>query len=152
MNYLPMITLRPLTEEDFEAVHDYAGDPEVTKIFHWGPNTPEKTREIMAWWASTDWPLVRGIENQDGEIVGCVELREDGGIGYTLRRKFWHQGYAAAALHAMIDIARSVGMPKVYGTCRDTNMASQTILGREMKLVGRKDVRGIDMLYFTREL
>ena len=149
---MPEVTLRPLTMDDFDAVHDYAGDPDVTKIFRWGPNTPEETHRIMQWWLDTDYPLVRGIENQDGVIVGVIELRRDGGVGYTLRKAFWHQGYASAALPLMIDIARERGFELVFGTCRETNMASRTILGKEMTQEGKRMVNGVEMLYFYRKL
>ena len=148
----PSIHLRVLTEDDFDAIHDYASDPEVVGIFRWGPNTPEETRAIMAWWASVKYPLVRGIENENREIVGVIELRADGGVGYTLRKKFWHQGYAQAALHEMVEIARQRGFDRIFGTCRETNMPSRAILSREMTLAGKRDVHGVEMLYFERAL
>lgn len=147
-----LIHLRVLTEDDFDAIHDYASVPEVVGIFRWGPNTPEETHAIMAWWASVEYPLVRGIENENGEIVGVIELRADGGVGYTLRKKFWHQGYAQAALYDMIEIARERCFDKIFGTCRETNMPSRAILSHEMTLSGKRDVRGVEMLYFERRL
>jgi len=42
------LILRTLTEEDFEAVHSWAGNPANTRYMAWGPNTVDQTREFLA--------------------------------------------------------------------------------------------------------
>jgi len=42
------LVLREFVAEDEAAVHEYASDPEVTRLVGWGPNTIEQTREFLA--------------------------------------------------------------------------------------------------------
>ncbi|MCC6917994.1 MAG: GNAT family N-acetyltransferase [Alphaproteobacteria bacterium] len=50
--------LRPVREDDFDAIHTYAIDPAVYRYMDWGPNTPEITRGVLNGWleAQKTWP------------------------------------------------------------------------------------------------
>ena len=41
------LLLREVVEEDFEAIHAYASDPEVVEYVAWGPNTEQVTRDFI---------------------------------------------------------------------------------------------------------
>ena len=41
------LVLRDFNEDDWEAVHEYASDPEVVRYMEWGPNTEEETRNFI---------------------------------------------------------------------------------------------------------
>jgi ribosomal-protein-alanine N-acetyltransferase len=41
------LSFRDLTVEDYDDVHVYASDPEVTRYTAFGPNTPEQTKGFL---------------------------------------------------------------------------------------------------------
>jgi RimJ/RimL family protein N-acetyltransferase len=41
------LILRDLEEADWQAVHEYASDPEVVRYMDWGPNTEDETTEFI---------------------------------------------------------------------------------------------------------
>lgn len=44
----PRLVLRPFEDADFEAVHEYASDPVVTRHQTWGPNSEAETRHFIS--------------------------------------------------------------------------------------------------------
>jgi len=44
----PRLLLRPFEDADFEAVHEYASDPVVTRYQTWGPNSEAETRDFIS--------------------------------------------------------------------------------------------------------
>lgn len=121
------LTLRPLSEADFEAWADFIGDSEATRLLHTpDPVTdPERVRASLARWiAIFDDPvgMYTLIVRETGETAGFVgfgprdhpwgyELE----LGWLLRRAFWGRGYAteaARALRPLVD-GRVVSMIRV---------------------------------------
>ncbi len=41
------LVLREFRERDWQAVHEYASDPEVVRYVEWGPNTETETRSFV---------------------------------------------------------------------------------------------------------
>ena len=41
------LRLREITQEDFQAVHEYASNPETVRYMPFGPNTMEETQEFI---------------------------------------------------------------------------------------------------------
>lgn len=44
----PRLVLRPFQDTDFEAVHEYASDPVVTRHQTWGPNSEAETSDFIS--------------------------------------------------------------------------------------------------------
>ena len=101
----PRLQLRAFRDEDFEDVHVYASDPEVTRLLSWGPNTPEDTREFLERVQrealevpreNHDWAIER---RSDGRVIGGCglynrsERQGEYEIGYCLARSAWGQGF-----------------------------------------------------------
>ncbi|MEO7202123.1 MAG: hypothetical protein ABIZ82_05970 [Candidatus Tumulicola sp.] len=42
------LLLREFTAADESDIHEYGGDTIVARYVDWGPNTPEKTHEVLA--------------------------------------------------------------------------------------------------------
>lgn len=91
-----------------------------------------------------------------GEFVGqCGITRQDIGgetvpeIGYLLKRKYWHNGYATEAAIGCKNYAfDTLGFDKVYSIIRDNNYASQKVAERNGMTVVKTFVKhyyGIDM-------
>lgn len=133
------LLLRRFTPDDVDAVHAFAGDPEVCRYTDWGPNTPAESRafvdEMSAAPAaeppdSTTWAVTTG-----GSVVGScsvtVTSREHrrGSLGYVLARAHWGRGYATEAAAEILRFAREeLALDRVEATCRPGNVASQRVL------------------------
>lgn len=137
------LIFRELTDDDIAAIHAYASDPEVCKFMIWGPNSPEDTRNFIA--ASmeeqranprTDWTLGI-IRKSDAQLVGVCSFHVEcfvnraASLGYALRREEWGRGYASEAVKAMLDFGfGSLGMHRIWATCRPDNIGSANVLRR----------------------
>src|SRR5712692_9073399 len=100
------LVLRPFRAADFDDVHAYASDPEVTRYTSFGPNTPAETREFLARCkAETDDELrcsysfamtMLGADRVVGGIGFTIDrpIRRAAELGYVLHRDFWGGGIA----------------------------------------------------------
>jgi [ribosomal protein S5]-alanine N-acetyltransferase len=113
----PRLILRPFRDSDFEDVHAYGKDPEVTKYLSWGPNTEDATRAFLTgaqkWLDDADPNEFEfGIELKATSrlVGGCgfrakrAEFREFE-IGWTLNRDFWRRGIGTEAVQALVAFA-----------------------------------------------
>lgn len=96
------------------------------------------------------------ILKSSGEFVGqCgITWQDVGGetvpeVGYLLKRKHWHKGYAAEAAIGCKNYAfDTLGFDRVYSIIRDNNYASQRVAERNGMTVVNKITKyyyGIDM-------
>ena len=111
----PRLQLRGFRDEDFEDVHVYASDPEVTRLLSWGPNAPEDTREFLERVQRAalevprenhDWALER---KSDGRVIGGCglynrsERQAEYEIGYCLTRSAWGQSFGKEMMTALLE-------------------------------------------------
>ena len=108
------LLFRAFTVDDFDAVHEYASDPVVTRYTAFGPNTVEQTKGFLQ--------LVSGESSQEdranytfglvhkptGKLIGsCGLMRSDTngpqyGFGYVLHKDWWRQGLVSEASAALV--------------------------------------------------
>ena len=85
------LTLRPLTFDDFEAVHSWANNPENIRYMAWGPNNKEQTRAFLAdTKRGRDFAVVL---NETGKVIGsCGIYPNDAGymgdVGWILHKDY----------------------------------------------------------------
>lgn len=115
----------------------YSGDPEVTKYLGWPMHRRiEDTRAFLAF-SNEDWrrwpagPYL--IESRaDGRLLGGTGLgfdsRETASTGYVLARDAWGVGYATEALGAMVELAASLRVTRLYSFCHPDHRASIRVL------------------------
>lgn len=48
--------------------------------------------------------------------------------GYVLAKDSWGNGYATEALQAMVDVARGLGVARIYARCHPQHRASRRVL------------------------
>lgn len=67
------LLLRDLRETDFNDIHEYASDTELSRLDRWGPNTPEITRGVVQGWLDQQqlWP--RDEVNLDVKLAQRTE-------------------------------------------------------------------------------
>lgn len=143
------LKLREITQQDFQAVHEYASDPETVKYMSFGPNTEEETQEFInrnlkrqQEQPRTDYGFGIILKHEDSFIGACgihsvTEIQAS--IGYILNRRYWGHGYATEAATALVDYLFSeLGVHRVYASCDPRNKASIRVLEKVgMSLEGR---------------
>jgi len=95
---------------------------------------PDRTRWIFAQDRSGK-PFVgsinlRWLEEPEGRPVEALPPHVLGHVGYSILPAFAGNGYATAALAAMIGEAREIGLPRIVITCDAGNHASRRIIER----------------------
>ena len=133
--------LRNLEVNDWQAVNEYASDPEVVRYMDWGPNTEKETKEFIQRAMSTQkvkprriYSLAIVVEKEDRLIGSCginvsnPENRE-GWLGYCLDRNFWGKGYGTEVARVLMDFGfTELTLHRIFATCDPGNTASAHVL------------------------
>jgi RimJ/RimL family protein N-acetyltransferase len=155
------LILRDAMLSDADAVQRYAGDPEVCRYMVWGPNTLDRTREVLQARVNVHqpdperraWELMI-VEKHTGELVGSAGLRVadnaalDADIGYVLARRHWGRGIMHEACSQLLEVAFGwLQLHRVWASTDAENIASQHVLEklglrREAHLVQNDFVKG----------
>lgn len=135
------LLLREFTAEDEATVHEYAGDPLVSRYDWWGPNTPEETHRVVNQWIAEreSWPrreVNLAVELcSDQRVIGSVRFavanpaNRTAEFGYAFNRTFWSNGYATEAAKAVIHVAfNTLKLHRIYATCDTRNIGSWRVM------------------------
>src|SRR5258708_38048047 len=107
------LTLRELAQSDFDAVHQYASDPLVTRYTSFGPNTVDETRGFLTRTIESATAIPRrnytfaAVERASGELIGgcgleqCHGTRQHYTFGYCFNRHWWPRGLRKQAWGAL---------------------------------------------------
>lgn len=123
---------------DAEAIYErYAGDAAVTRFLAWPRHqTVSDTRAFLEF-SAAEWArgpagpyLIRS--RADGRVLGGTGLSFDeprqAMTGYVLARDAWGQGLATEALAAMVELAASLSVERIYAMCHPEHRASIRVL------------------------
>jgi [ribosomal protein S5]-alanine N-acetyltransferase len=109
------LDLREFRATDFNAVHAYASDLQVTRFTSFGPNTPAETqdfltRTIAAYQETPRRNFVFGIVDRasgqlfgSGGIEACDATGRHFAFGYCLHRDWWGRGFGSEAASALVE-------------------------------------------------
>ena len=132
------LTLRRLTDADFDQLTELDSDPEVTRFITGG--IPEFDAAMLTTWMSQyeRWPAYgtfAAIEKPSGRFIGWFHLRPEDGhddepeLGYRLNRAAWGKGYATEGSRALIDKAfTDLGATRVWGGALAIHVASRRVM------------------------
>ena len=132
------LTLRDFEANDFEAVHRYASDPEVTHHMFYGPRAESDTRAYLKRMVASQrkrprltWELA--VLQPSGRLVGACDLivENDGeaALGFVLSQDVWGLGYATEVARALIRAGfEQLGLIRIFSTCDVANHASARVL------------------------
>lgn len=132
------LVLRRPVPDDAHAIFDrYASDPEVTRYLAWPRHISVEDAEVFLGYSNSEWRqwgcgpyLVHSRE--DGRLLGSTglafESRYVASTGYVLARDAWGRGYATELLRTMIDVARGMGLRRVYAICHVDHLASARVM------------------------
>ena len=134
------LILREFSDSDFEQVHSYAADNEVTRYMEWGPNTEKETKGFLlrARLTAEESPRklfeLAVIEIETGHLVGGIGLHTSGFqamLGYCFSRPTWGNGYATEAARILIGFGfSSLGLHRVWARCDSENNGSLRVLAK----------------------
>lgn len=132
----PRLLLRPGFPEDALALATAIADESIVRNLATVP-WPYSMRDAEAFLASPRDPILPSLlifERGTGapQLVGACGLsrRPSGSVemGYWIARPFWCRGYATEACTALVDMARTLGLPSLEGSHFVDNPASARVL------------------------
>jgi len=154
------LVLREFNELDWQAVHEYASDPQVVRYMPWGPNAKKESQGFIQRVIARqqekprrNYEFAVALKTEDRLIGSCgINISnpgdQEGWIGYCFNRHFWGQGYATEATRALLCFVFSqLKLHRIFATCDTKNIASARVLEkigmqREGHLREYKWVRG----------
>lgn len=128
-----MVTLRPLTASDLDAVFAWQSDPVAIAMAAFtraDSGDRERFEEHQARIRSDPDNLVRAVEDADGVLVGTVgayTMEGEREVTYWIARERWGEGLASAALIALLEIEPT---RPLIGRVAAHNLGSATVLRR----------------------
>ena len=133
------LILRDFEPNDFDAIHGYASDPEVTRYMFYGPRTVAETRGYLERMIASQreqprlvWEL-GVLDVSTGRVVGACDLTlespDEADLGFIFSREVWGLGYATEAARAMVRAGfEQLGLSRIFSTCDVENHASARVL------------------------
>jgi [ribosomal protein S5]-alanine N-acetyltransferase len=132
-----LILRRPRAEDIEPIFRRYANDVDVTHWLSWPRHESlEDTRKFLefsdAEWQR--WPAGPYLveSRADGVLLGGAgfgfETLYRASTGYVFARDSWGKGYATEALQTAVDVARGIGLIRLYALCHTDHLASQRVL------------------------
>ncbi len=136
----PRISLRPPRDRDAQSIFEcYASDPKVTRFVHWPRHSSIGDTRAFLNFSSAEWVkwpagplLMESLE--DGRLLGSTglnfECSDVASTGYVLAQREWGVGLASEALRAMVALADSLKVRRLYAHCHARHAASIRVLER----------------------
>jgi RimJ/RimL family protein N-acetyltransferase len=128
---------RPRLADAEEIFRRYANDPEVCRYLSWPRHRDvEETRAFLrfsddCWERSPAGPYLIA-SREDGCLLGSTglafETPQRAATGYVLAADAWGRGLATEALGAMVELARGLGVDRLYALCHTGHAASWRVL------------------------
>lgn len=137
----PRLILREFQITDYEAVHFYGSDPEITKFMPWGPNSVTDTRAFLTrkFKEQSEMPRLKcdlAITcKTTGELFGACgvmtqnEQAQTAFLGYVMKKSAHGKGYATEFARAVIEYAfKHMNLYRIEATCDAENKASFNVM------------------------
>lgn len=108
------LSFRDFTVDDYDNVHAYGSDAEVTRYTAFGPNRPEQTKDFLQIVSGESAQAERAnynfalIHKQTNKLIGsCGLMRSDMNgpqysLGYVLHKDWWRQGLVSEATAVLV--------------------------------------------------
>jgi ribosomal-protein-alanine N-acetyltransferase len=149
----PRLRLRPIAEDDVDALWPHATDPQLSRYMSWSPHADKS--ETLAFVRSSIETCARGTDLQwaiehEGIVAGCIglnaivrELRtwrvDRAELGYWIAAPLWGKGLMTEAATAATRWAfHTLRLHKVMVACLEENVGSRRVIEKVgFRLVGR---------------
>lgn len=132
--------MRKVAEDDYKAIFEYAGDPEVARFMPWEVhNNPESSRHLVKFILKrykdnkpANWAVILKKENKLIGTCGFVSSfpsNKRAEISFALRHDFWGRGYASEAVKKTIEFGfKEPGYNRIEAFCDVENIASARVM------------------------
>lgn len=146
------LIIRPVTLEDAEEIHLYAGDPGIDMMMFL-PNESFEETVGFTQYAVNEWRKAEPEDREfvitlDGKVIGGVNLEycpetDAYEIGWTLNKDYRCKGYATEAARALMDYGfDKLNARCIQAHCDSRNIASEKVMKKlGMKLADDKGTR-----------
>ncbi len=132
-----LLLRKPRAEDAASIFECYASDAAVTRFLSWPRHASVDDTRAFLQFSDAEWErwpagpyLVESRET--GRLLGGTGLAfEDAhraATGYVFASSAWGRGFATESLRAIVDIARSVGVIRLYALCHADHAASWRVL------------------------
>lgn len=135
------LILREFGDDDRQAVHSYASDPQVTCYVVWGPNTEQQTKEFIERMKCHARQTPRREHNlavvlkEGNRLIGGCGLTLEGEdakvgvLGYCYDRRHWGMGYATEAASCLLRFGfDTLGLRRIYSMADVRNTGSWRVM------------------------
>jgi RimJ/RimL family protein N-acetyltransferase/ADP-ribose pyrophosphatase YjhB (NUDIX family) len=128
------LIMRPLTTDDFEAVHSWASHPANTRYMAWGPNDEGQTRGfLVSVNPGKDYAVAL---KETGTVIGSCGIYPDANgdtaeLGWILHIDRWKQGYGTELGGELIRYGfEDLKLRRIFATCAAVNYGSCRVMER----------------------
>lgn len=132
-----LVLTRPTAADAHAIFERYGSDPAVTRYLAWPTHRSVDDTRLFIDFSESEWSRSPAgpfliLSKANGRLLGATGLSFDGSgaatTGYVLATDAWGQGYATEALQAMVDLARSLGLPALGAFCHPDHIPSLRVL------------------------
>jgi len=132
-----LVLRRPRAEDAEEVFTRYANDPEVTRYLAWPRHERvAQTRAFLAFsdaeWENNPCGPYLVVSRDTGRLLGSSGLAFDSedtaSTGYVFAKDAWGYGYATETVRAIVEIARGIGVTRLYALCHVDHAPSWRVL------------------------
>lgn len=132
------LLIRPITANDVDAIHTYAGDKSITMMTYLPKETRADTEAFVSY-AVSEWNKDIPSDREyvilyEGKIIGGINLEyryanDACEIGWIVHKDYRNKGVATEAANALIDYAfNTLLVQKVTSHCDSANAASEKVM------------------------
>jgi len=131
------LTLRPLTVDDFEAVHSWGSNPDNVRYMSFGPNVESETKAFLEMSAKRkpgeDFAVCL---KESGKVIGSGGVYPDkendtGVLGWILHMDYWKQGYGTEFAAELIRYGfEDLKLRRLIAPCATVNYGSCRVMER----------------------
>ena len=146
------LLLREFVFDDWTAVHAYQSNPLYLRYYDWTERSEADVREFVQMFLDWQQGLPRTkfqlalIHQEDGLLIGNCGIRindrekREANIGYELDSRYWGNGYATEAAHAILQFGfTELNMARIWAKCVADNVGSARVLEKiGMRLEARE--------------
>lgn len=125
------LILRRYKKSDLKDLYEYLSDADVVEYEPYKPMAMSEVEENLEWRISTDEMIAVELKSNH-KMIGNVYLGkrdfESLELGYVFHKDYWGKGYAKESCNAMISLAFSNGIHRIFAECDPQNPNSWRLL------------------------
>jgi len=127
---MPVVSLRPATDADFDALFELESDVEGANMIAFLPREPGDHDAFSAHWTriTTDATVITRVIEVEGAFAGYAVsfvIEGERQVGYWIARELWGRGIASSALLALV---AEIPERPLWGSTASDNLGSQRVL------------------------